>query len=113
MEDYLYTKVQGGDINIRSIVLHERTEVKPKSAWKLLNSELHQSIFINLFLNRKADEISIVDQEVLNLTHFTSVKKLSISFRNRGRYTKFIQDIALSRTEGLPKHVTELTLSLQ
>lgn len=55
----------------------------------------------------------ILDPEVVNLAHFTSVKEVHTVPRHRGRFQRFTQDLAPSRPTGSPRHVKELTHSLQ
>lgn len=66
MGDYLRKKVQDGGVDIKPVRIPPELKMKSKAAWILLNLEIHESSFGNLFPSRKADGMRIFGQEVLN-----------------------------------------------
>lgn len=98
MGDYLWKKVQDGGVETKPVRIPPELKMKPRAAWILLNLEIHESTFGNLFPDRRADGMRIFGQEVLNTPLQIGKQKLHITFRNRGRFTKSIQDKALPRS---------------
>lgn len=68
MGDYLRKKVQDGGVEIKPVRIPPELKMKSRAAWILLNLEIHESSFGNLFPDRKADgSVSFYfGQEVLN-----------------------------------------------